>query len=191
MIGVIDTGISNSKSVTMALRRLNLRYKLVCEDISDCDRFIIPGVGNFSKLSQALSFELKNRLKETNKPVLGICLGMQFLFDHSEEGDGSGLGVFRRDIKKLPLTILPHMGWNDLKLTQDDPLFRGIKTGDDFYFVHSFACLDNDDTIATTCVEGITFSSVVKRDNFYGVQFHPEKSARLGERLLFNFSELI
>ena len=133
---------------------------------------------------------LVNNLKSLKIPFLGICLGMQFLFDESGEGMTTGMGVIPGSITKLETQILPHMGWNSVSLLGDDPLFSEIPCGSDFYFVHSYADQAKDYSVGMTQVDDIWFSSVVKRDNYYGVQFHPERSGNVGLQLLLNFSRL-
>ena len=192
MIGLIDTGVSNINSLIFSLQRLKLDFQVLDQNISSSkfSRFLIPGVGNFSFLAKNLKVEIKQLLEGTDRPVLGICLGMQILFESSDEGDGRGLEILNSRIERLPSKVSPHMGWNSIKIESSDPLLAGLSDGDDFYFVHSYADLNNENQICSTQVDNIVFSSVVRKDNFYGVQFHPEKSGRTGEILLSNFGAL-
>ncbi len=158
------------------------------------DGIILPGVGNFS----SAVFNLEKFRKwihneaESGVPILGICLGMQLLFDSSEEGKGSGLQMFKGRVAKLPPTEkVPHMGWNDLKITKKGGILDGIKTGSWFYFVHSYYTKpsDNSAVIAETRYS-IPFPSVIAKDNIFGTQFHPEKSGSNGEKFLSNFVKI-
>jgi glutamine amidotransferase len=131
-------------------------------------------------------------IPQLRAPLLGICLGMQLLFESSEEGDTPCLGVFAGRVRRIPGSStlpVPHMGWNDTNPLRDDPLLRGFGPGDYFYFVHGYAADVGASTLASTDY-GAPFSAVVRRDNFWGVQFHPERSAQAGARLLRNFLEL-
>lgn len=192
MIGVIDTGLSNYNSVACALEKNQIQFKRVLnsDDLTNCQQIIFPGIGSWDQLSKTLDKTLVNNLKTLKIPFLGICLGMQFLFGESGEGITPGMGVIPGSITKLETQILPHMGWNSVTLLEDDPLFNEIPCGSDFYFVHSYADLAKDFSLGMTQVDDIWFSSVTKKDNYYGVQFHPERSGRVGLQLLLNFSRL-
>ncbi|TNF26740.1 MAG: imidazole glycerol phosphate synthase subunit HisH [Deltaproteobacteria bacterium] len=192
MIGVIDTGLSNYNSVVSALEKIQAPYKRVqnSDELNNCGKIIFPGIGSWDQLSKTLDKKLVNDMKSLKVPFLGICLGMQFLYEESGEGVTPGLGVIPGAITKLQTHILPHMGWNSVSLLGDDPLLDEIECGADFYFVHSYADQAKDFSIGMTQVEDIWFSSIVKRDNYYGVQFHPERSGKVGLQLLLNFSRL-
>lgn len=192
MIGVIDTGLSNYNSIGSALGKVQVRYKRVqnSDDLNNCEKIIFPGIGSWDQLSKTLDNSLLNDLKALKFPFLGICLGMQFLFEESDEGRTRGLGVVKGSISKLQSNILPHIGWNTVSFHRNDQLFDEIPNGSDFYFVHSYADQVRDFSLGMTQVENIWFSSVIKKDNYYGVQFHPERSGNVGLQLLLNFSRL-
>ena len=191
MIGIIETPWGNKSSLECALERVSLKSARVSNpsELNQYQKIILPGVGNFETFSQFLSPEWRKAIVEYQKPFLGICLGMQALFEGSAEGSGAGLGVLKGRVEKLPIKPCPHMGWNSLLVLTDNLLTQGI--GDeDVYFVHSFAANLSDQTIVKTEVAGFSFASVVNINNFWGVQFHPEKSGEAGLRLLKNFGEL-
>lgn len=195
MIGIVNYGAGNIFSLTSALERLNIPYGMVNTE-PDLDKYthiIIPGVGHagaaMSKLKQT---GLVEPLKALKKPVLGICVGMQLLTDHSEEGDAVLMGIVpikTRLFDKNQGIKIPHMGWNNIK-HKNNSLFKGIETGTQFYFVHSYFIEYNATFDIATANYGMPFSAAVQKDNFYGVQFHPEKSGTAGELLLKNFSNL-
>ncbi len=195
-VSIIDTGCANLSSVKFALSRLGYN-PIISDDLDElgsADKLLLPGVGTASfAMSNLTKKNLTAYIKNTQTPLLGICLGMQLLTLSSQEGDGGNvatLGVIPAHTKKLSTTSLPlpHMGWNSLDLVKDSPLFDGIKSGDFVYFVHSFGVAVNETTLAT-CDYGEAFSAIVNQDNFYGMQFHPEKSGKIGARLLQNFIE--
>lgn len=168
--------------------------------IDKANKIILPGVGHFSKAAKELKkrgiFSLIREKIEGKTPFLGICLGMQLLFDRSEEAPGvDGFGIFKGEVKKFPpgkLTI-PHMGWNSIHKRPGNPPFilKGIKNGSFFYFAHSYYCKPKrKDIILTTTDYGIKFASSLHKDNIWAVQFHPEKSQKLGLMLLRNFLSL-
>ncbi|HIU36948.1 MAG TPA: imidazole glycerol phosphate synthase subunit HisH [Candidatus Aphodousia faecigallinarum] len=193
-IVVLDTGCCNLTSLCAAIRRLGVE-PIVTDEASvarQADRLFLPGVGT----AQAAMRELQKRgltqcIVGSLCPVLGICLGMQLLGAQSEESGGVPmLGVIDQTVSKLQVgeLTLPHMGWNRVKLTTNDPLFEGLQNplGEYFYFVHSYAYSVNPQTIATA-EYGVEFSAAIRQGNFYGVQFHPERSGAAGARLLANF----
>ena len=196
MIGIIRYGAGNIFSLTAALERLGIGYGMVHTeaDLEQFDRYIIPGVGHagaaMNKLEQT---GLIPKIKALNKPVLGICVGMQLLTSYSEEGDAKLLNIF--PIKTLRFKDsaeykVPHTGWNQVFPEKENALFKNIPTGSHFYFVHSyFIEYDEAYTLSSTIYNTI-FSASIWRDNFYGVQFHPEKSGAYGETLLKNFSTI-
>ncbi|KTD16970.1 imidazole glycerol phosphate synthase subunit HisH [Legionella jordanis] len=195
MIAVIDIAGNNLKSLTNAIRQLGDDCLLThCrQDIQKASHIILPGVGAAGVAMKALQRSgLIDALLHCTKPILGICLGMQLLFEHSEEGDVSCLGLIPGEIKPLPASKhypVPHMGWNRLVWTQDSPLGQGISDKDYFYFVHSYALMKDDFALAT-CQYSEPFAAIVQHRNIFGMQFHPEKSAEPGLQLLRNFLKL-
>ncbi|MFD0975508.1 imidazole glycerol phosphate synthase subunit HisH [Salinimicrobium gaetbulicola] len=191
-IVIIDYGAGNIQSIKFALERLGYEGILSsdAQEIKNADKVIFPGVGEASSAMRKLkSTGLDTLIPKLNQPVLGICLGMQLMCNWTEEGDTTGLGIFDVDVvhfeKKLKV---PHIGWNritDLKT----PLFKDIQENEYVYLVHSFYAPVCKETIAK-CDYGVEYSSALKKDNFYGVQFHPEKSSDAGERILKNFLDL-
>lgn len=203
MIGIIDYGVGNVLAFANMYKRMNVPNQVVSagDDLADVNRIILPGVGSFDFAMTRLNESgLRDKLDEAvlahNKPVLGVCVGMQMLAESSDEGELPGLnwisGKVRRFCQETGSTTinLPHMGWNNLSVRKDSALLRGLEEDAWFYYLHSyyFDCSDETDEIAS-CEYGGRFSSVVNHDNIYGVQFHPEKSHQFGARLLRNFSE--
>jgi len=193
MIAVIDYDTGNLESVTNALGRLEAEYIITSsgDEILRADRVLLPGVGEaataMAKLRERGLVEVIRAIKA---PALGICIGMQLMCASSEEGNAECIGIFDNVVRKLdaPGLKIPHIGWNDI-YNLKSPLFRGVDENTYVYYVHSYAADVNADTIAVTNY-GADFSGALARDNFYGVQFHPEKSAAAGERILKNFLEL-
>jgi len=197
MVIILDCGIGNLRSLKNAIDFLGFFSKITDskEDIQKADKIIFPGVGNFGKAI----LELKKRgifsiLKERIKngiPFLGICLGMQLLFEESDETKGiKGLGVLEGKVLKFNLKNLaiPHMGWNSIKIKNRDKFLYRIKDNSYFYFAHSYYCNPKDKSIIlSTTTYGIEFASSIRKENIWAVQFHPEKSQDLGLRLLKNF----
>lgn len=195
MIAVVDSGVANLTSVMAALGRIGIEAEVTSDParIKKAARVILPGVG----AAGAAMTHLKNKglveiLCTLTKPVLGICLGMQLLFACSQEGKEpvECLGVFPGDVRALqptPQTPVPHMGWNQIMpVKADNPLLRGVEGGSYVYFVHSYAAPVGDTTIATTDYNG-QFAAMTARGNFFGCQFHPERSGVVGSRILENF----
>lgn len=191
VVAIVDTGCANLASVGFAFDRLGAD-SLITRDpdqIYGADRVIIPGVGSARyAMDQLRRRELIPVLQNLVQPVMGICLGMQLIFDKSAEGDVECLGLCDGEITLLETTDLstPHMGWNTLDTLSDDPILEGIKEGDYAYFVHSYAAPVTDKTIASTRY-GQRFSAIVRQGNVYGCQFHPERSAATGAKILENF----
>lgn len=192
---IIDSGGANLASLVFALERLGSRA-LVTNDpraVASAPRVILPGVGAAGDAMRRLQVAGFDEVLPTlSQPVLGICLGMQLLFDRSEENAARGLGVLPDSVQRLhaePGRPVPHMGWNRLRRLRDDPLLDGIGDEDYVYFVHSYAAPVSGCTLAAT-EYGTEFSSIVRNGNFWGVQFHPERSAAPGARLLGNFLRL-
>lgn len=195
MIGIINYGAGNIFSLTAALTRQNIAYGMVntVPDLEKYSHIIIPGVGHASAAMQKLvQTGLIAAIKALKKPVLGICVGMQLLTQHSEEGDAELLAIFPLKTKLFNKELgikIPHMGWNTIAF-KNNPLFEGVLTGTQFYFVHSYFIEYNPIFDMASVYYGNKFSAAIQKDNFYGVQFHPEKSGEAGERLLKNFSNL-
>ena len=192
---IIDSGGANLASLQFALERLGARAEVSSDAhaISAAARVLLPGVGSAADAMRRLRRSRVAELLPTlRQPVLGICLGMQLLFERSAEGMTECLGVLPGTVRRLqpsPGRPVPHMGWNQLSRSREDPLLEGIEPGEYFYFVHSYAVPASAVTLAH--VEyGEAVSAVVRRDNFWGTQFHPERSAAAGARLLDNFLKL-
>lgn len=194
MVTIIDYGTGNLRSVTNAFERLGTDYLLTsnAEVIAMAERVVLPGVGEATTAMQQLHEKgLVDTLRNLSCPVLGICLGMQLLCAHSEEGDTECLGIFPNRVRRFPNDAglkVPHVGWNsvhDLK----SPLYNNIDEGEYVYYVHSYAAEINECTAAATDYGG-WFSGSLYKDNFYGCQFHPEKSGAVGGRILANFLTL-
>jgi len=195
-IGIIRYGAGNIFSLTAALDRLGIPYGMINkeEDFDLYDRYIIPGVGHAGAAMHKLEQTgLVPTIKALTKPTLGICVGMQLLTSYSEEGDSNLLDLF--PIKTLRFANsadykVPHTGWNQVYPEKDNPLFKNIPQGSHFYFVHSYFIEYNSVYTLSSTIYNNKFSASIWRDNFFGVQFHPEKSGTYGETLLTNFSNL-
>ena len=194
-VAIVDHGAGNVASVRYALERLGAEALVTADPgrLEAAERVILPGVGAAGEAMRRLcAAGLERVIPALRQPVLGICLGMQLLYDASAEGDAVCLGVFAGRALRLaagPGQPVPHMGWNQLAPTRPSALLAGIAPGDYAYFVHSYALPPGPDTVAT-CDYGGSFTAVVSRGNFHGTQFHPERSAAAGARLLANFLEL-
>lgn len=195
MIAIINYDAGNLASVSNALNRLDAEH-IITNKKAELDRtegIIFPGVGHARPAMESLrTNELDEWLKQTKKPVLGICLGMQLFYEASKEGDAKGLGIIPGKLEKFTSTTekVPHMGWNTFSEVRDHPLVSGFGMDDHFYYVHSYYAPVNEFTTAS-CRYITEFTSVVCRDNFMGVQFHPEKSGKTGARLIQNFIERV
>ena len=195
MIGIVNYGAGNIFSLTSALERLELPYGMVNEerDLDKYSHIIIPGVGHAGTAMRKLKQTgLVDPIKALKKPVLGICVGMQLITAHSEEGDADMMNIVpvkTRLFNKDQGIKIPHMGWNNIE-HKNNLLFEGVENGAQFYFVHSYFIEYNPTFDIAAANYGMPFSAAVQKDNFYGVQFHPEKSGIAGERFLKNFSNL-
>ncbi|MFO7846926.1 MAG: imidazole glycerol phosphate synthase subunit HisH [Balneolaceae bacterium] len=195
MIGIIKYQAGNIASVSNALDRLDADYFISddIEKLETADGIIFPGVGHAAAAMDDLrSRDLDIWLINTTKPILGICLGMQLLYESSEEGDSHTLGVIPGRLKKFDPSKgkVPHMGWNQFKVLSNHPLIEGIDSQKFLYYVHGYYAPSNDHTLAS-CNYINDFAAVVARDNFMGVQFHPEKSGQVGSLLLQNFLSIV
>jgi len=192
---IIDSGGANLASLRYALDRLGARSLVSANpaQVGAARRVLLPGVGAAADaMARLRAAGLVECLQNLRQPLLGICLGMQLLFAHSEEGDTMGLGLLSGKVCRMPSQAgrpVPHMGWNTCQPVRDSPLLAGLRPDDHFYFAHSYAATVGEHTCAATTY-GHPMSAVVQRDNFHGVQFHPERSAAAGERLLRNFLDL-
>ncbi|MBO3116933.1 imidazole glycerol phosphate synthase subunit HisH [Winogradskyella sp. DF17] len=189
---IVNYGAGNIKSIQFAFQRLG--YDAVLsnnpDEIIKADKVIFPGVGEASSAMKMLRASgLDALIPQLKQPVLGICLGMQLMCNHTEEGNTKGLGIFNTNVKRFSNNVkVPQMGWNRIKNLKSG-LFKGISEKEYMYLVHSYYAEDCDESIATSDYE-IDYASALENDNFFGVQFHPEKSGKIGEQLLKNFLEL-
>ena len=191
-IVIINYGAGNIQSIMFAIERLGFKAVLSNdpEEIKAADKVIFPGVGEASSAMKMLvESGLDNLIPTLKKPVLGICLGMQLMCKSSEEGNTKGLGIFDVEVVKFSNKVkVPQMGWNQI-YNLKSPLFAGINENEYMYLVHSFYAPLCSETIATTNYE-VEYASALQKDNFYGTQFHPEKSGDVGEQILANFLKL-
>jgi|TARA_B110000116_G_C16772671_1_gene554140 imidazole glycerol-phosphate synthase subunit HisH len=205
MIGILNYGLGNIKAFSNIYKSLDIPYKVISkrEELVDIKKIILPGVGAFdnamNKFNQSgLRESVEKMVLNEHVPLLGVCVGLQMLGRSSDEGEEKGLGWIDAHIRLLDtsniphMTKLPHMGWNTIDIKKNNELlFKNLKSQDRFYFLHSyyFDCENNDNIIAQTHY-GLNFTCAAKLNNIYGVQFHPEKSLKNGEKLLYNFSQL-
>ncbi len=201
MIAIIDYGAGNLQSVKKAFDFIGAESVITDnpETINACDRILLPGVGSFGDAMDSMA---KSGLVETvkqnalsGKPFLGICLGLQLLFEESEESPGvKGLGIFKGKIKKFSSDMglkIPHIGWNSLEIKQKDTLFKNVPENSYVYFVHSYYLhAEDENDIATVTNYGIDFHSAVGKNNIFATQFHPEKSGDVGLQILKNFASM-
>ena len=211
MIAIIDSGIANLRSVQKGFEHVGADAKIVDgpRALRDASGIVLPGVGAFrdgiTKLQDGGFVEPLLQAIDAGKPILGICLGLHFLFSESEEfGHHKGLNIIKGRVVRFPDAAsfsdgcgtkarlkIPHMGWNQIRIERQAPIFKGIPDGGFFYFVHSYYVQPEDEgVIAATTEYGLTFTSVLWRDNLFACQFHPEKSQSLGLQLLKNFASL-
>ena len=193
-LAIIDTKCANLASLKFALDRLGFQSVVSCDlsELEKADKLFLPGVGTAARAMQSLQeLNLCEFIRTTKKPLLGICLGMQLLGEFSNELNQKTLGImpFRvREFETRANFTLPHMGWNDIEVTRENALFAGLN-GAYFYFVHSFCVALNEFSLAK-CEYSQPFAAALNYENFYGVQFHPERSGEAGELLLKNFVEM-
>lgn len=195
MIGIVNYGAGNIFSLTSALSRLGLSYGMINteQDFDQYSHIIIPGVGHAGAAMEKLSQTgLVESIRQLKKPVLGICVGMQLLTAHSQEGDAQLMNIIPLETRLFDKNLgikIPHMGWNNIEI-KNNLLFEGVENQTQFYFVHSYFIEYNAIFEIATAQYGLQYSAAIQKDNFYGVQFHPEKSGAAGEQLLLNFSNL-
>lgn len=189
---IVNTGCANISSVRYAIERMGYSVEISenTDIISGADKVFLPGVGSASAaMGEIRNKQLEPTLQSLKQPVLGICLGMQLMTSSSEEGNATCLDLIKTQTKRMQVgqLRLPHMGWNKIQVQKDNLLFEGLDN-EYFYFVHSY-CVDMGDCTIASCDYGSNFSASIGQNNFYGVQFHPERSSTAGARLLQNFIE--
>lgn len=202
MIAIVDYGVGNLFSLKSSLSAIGAEAIITGdpEDIRRADRIILPGVGAFGDAAEKLRCahldDLMREMARLGKPVMGICLGMQLLFDQSYEfGTHAGLGLIPGEVRPIadvipdPLKI-PHIGWNALHFEKPHPLFHDLRAGDCVYFVHSYYATHCDENVIATAEYGVALTAAVARDNVCGCQFHPEKSGEVGLKILRAFCEM-
>ena len=202
MLAIIDYGVGNLFSLVSSLKSIGVDAVITRDPnvIENADRLILPGVGAFGDASEKLRLsgltEIIKNAVEKGTPLMGICLGMQLLFEKSYEyGEHQGLGLLKGNVIGMEGTIpkelkIPHIGWNSLKFTSTSPIFKYINEGDCVYFVHSFYAVDCEDSLIATAEYGRDLTAAVQKGNVYGCQFHPEKSGNVGLKILKAFSEV-
>lgn len=194
-IAIIAVGGANFYSICVVLERLGIQYELTTTGsvIEASDGAILPGVGSAAyAMNTLVEYKLVDVIRNYKKPLLGICLGMQILYEFSEEGDVDCLGILPGKVVKFDTSnelIVPHMGWNNLSLEKSSVLLNQIDLACDFYFVHSYYVGLNELSVAS-CDYGVQFTAISQNKNFFAVQFHPEKSGLVGQQLLKNFVEV-
>ena len=202
MIAIIDYGVGNLFSLKSSLREIGAETVVTSDEkvIAEADRIILPGVGAFEdaarKLRETGMAEVVKREAAAGKPMMGICLGMQLMFDVGYEyGEHEGLGLIRGSVRPIADVIpenykIPHIGWNLLKFKKESPLFKYIKEDDYVYFVHSYYAAECDESVIAVTEYGAELTAAVANGNVYGCQFHPEKSGEVGMKILKAFMEL-
>ena len=201
MIGIIDYGMGNLKSICNALESINEEYLISAYkyDLRKCSGLILPGVGSFKEgmfnLRKDGLYSVVKEVAETGKPLLGICLGMQLLFEKGYEGEETkGIGLLKGKVIKMDEEKLrvPNIGWNSLNINKDDKLVKGLKEESYMYYVHSYYAdeYNEEDLVASSDYYGLNIPGIVRRGNIIGVQFHPEKSGEEGIKLLKNFCKI-
>jgi glutamine amidotransferase len=193
-IAIVDYGMGNLRSAYRGLEKGSAKPLITdsVEELEASDAIVLPGVGAFED-AMANLYPLREVIvrEAEKKPLLGICLGLQLLFTSSEEGEGEGLNLIRGRVVRLPSGVkIPHMGWNSIQVKRASRLLDGIKSGDYFYFVHSYYALPEEDVLVATTSYGVELPAVVEKDNVFATQFHPEKSGKLGLKLLKNFVDI-
>lgn len=200
MIGIIDSGAGNIGSLVRIFNELSSTHKIIRKpcDFENIEKLILPGVGSFDSAISSLTDSglhsiIINKVLKENLPILGICLGMQLLFNRSAEGKKEGFGFIDGSVNKLEWDRnhkLPHVGWNNILIKRNSPITKGLSDDSYFYFTHSFGCFcDNSEDILCESEYLGKFASIVQKNNIFGVQFHPEKSHESGRILIKNFVE--
>jgi len=201
VVTLVDYGMGNLGSVKKAFEYLGFEVKLASKgfELERADCMVLPGVGAFKEAMERLKSggikeEIRKKVLRDKIPFLGICLGMQLLFEFSYEGESEGLSIFEGKVKLFPKkegVKIPHMGWNKINVVKDSLLLKGLD-GQYFYFVHSYYVDTTDlDLVSSLCIHGLEFTASVERENIFATQFHPEKSGEAGLYLLENFGRLL
>ena len=198
MIGIIDYGAGNLRSVKKAVDYLGIESRIIrsASEFEGIDKLILPGVGAFGAAIETMKaqglYQPTAEWLQANKPFLGICLGLQMLFEESEEAQGlRGFGIFKGKIPQFQQRKVPQIGWNQIQRVKDSPLLEGILDQSFFYFLHGYYVQPEEQEIVLTETEyGITYTSAIVKGNIYAVQFHPEKSSHVGIQLLQNWVTL-
>ena len=196
---IVDYGRGNLKSLQNALQRIDMEFKISSnpKEILEADSLIIPGVGAFKDAMNSMKKSGLDKIivkfAETRKPLFGICLGMQLLYQNGyEHGFTDGLGLIKGSIKLLEISKkVPHMGWNSLNFKKSDPIIKYIEENDYVYFVHSYYAVSSNEEVIAYSEYEIEIPAIVRNENIYGIQFHPEKSADIGEKLLKAYKDIV
>jgi len=200
MIAIIDYGMGNLLSVQKAFEKVGFPAKIVTDpdEVIKARAVVLPGVGAFKdameNLTESNMVDPIYQVIKEGKPFLGICLGLQLLFSESEEfGLTKGLDIIEGKVRKIPAGVkITHIGWNEIKMVHESPIMKGIDSGSHFYFVHSYYVEPENKKVITCQTDyGFEYTSVITKDNVFGIQFHPEKSSTLGLKILKNFGEMI
>ena len=196
VVGVLDYDMGNLRSVTKALEHVGANPRVIesPDRVGDVDRLVVPGVGAFGACMAALGERGLDHLirdwADAGRPLLGVCLGMQVLFEWSEEGDVEGLGILSGKVRRLPGGVkVPHMGWNEVAWQRDHDLVRRVPDGTRLYFVHSYVCDAEAEEVVGVTEHGAPFAAAVARGSIFATQFHPEKSGRPGLEIYRAFVE--